>query len=71
MKLTRWFSAKKPPGQIGWYDVKCRHGLFGRPPGERLWFDGKDWIYDWDGEQGFISGFGHPCDSWRGLREKG
>lgn len=62
---TKWFNAKKkPPVHVGWYEVKCLHGIWGG--GHRLWWDGKKWIC---GEDRTPVSFGFYCDSWRGQTE--
>lgn len=67
-KLTPWFSAKTPPVRVGWYDAQYCFGS--TIPVERLWFDGKMWLFKKNGEQ---TDFGRHFlleDKWRGLAEK-
>ena len=67
---TRWFSAlNEPPVRPGWYEVKCRHRVFGS---ELLFWDGDHWSENklWGRNKGWIAPgatfFGLDCDYWRG-----
>ncbi len=64
---TPWFNAfYVKPARKGWYEVKCKHGVFGGSSpehnGERLRWNGLEWrLY------GQACSFGRHCDTWRGL----
>lgn len=68
MKRTQWFPASINPVRVGWYDVRCRHRMYGYPE-ERIWFNGSKWGYSPDTTA--PCSFGRSCDSWRGLAKKG
>jgi len=71
VKKTPWFNAKKyNPVRNGWYEVRCKFGVFGGyyEPEERLYWDKAGW-YFYKSDPGLrrVCSFGHKCNSWRGL----
>ena len=67
---TRWFSAQHNPSRVGWYEVRCKHGIFSNIGIEKLFFDAYGWHMS-DKEIVRCSfGAGGPCDSWRGLKKR-
>lgn len=64
-KKTRWFAGKEKPGRVGWYEVKCRHGRYGKH-GELLFWDAYVWRLS-DNTLDHETSFGQSCDKWRGL----
>lgn len=70
VKLTNWFDAfEQKPKRAGWYEVRCKNGMFGAPhsPGERLYFRRGGWFLDADSRPTETCSFGRPCCQWRGL----
>lgn len=63
--LTPWFPGWISPARVGWYEVKCQHGLFEK----RIFWDGYAWFLDDRDTRGTAScSFGRSCDQWRGLK---
>ena len=63
-KLTRWYPASTVrPVRPGWYEVKCRHRVFGS---ELLYWDGDRWYENIGWFAPGATFFGLDCDYWRG-----
>lgn len=71
-RLTPWIYGPVEPARAGWYEVKCRHRMFGNPPGERIYWSGRHWFLDdKDTRATAQCSFGRSCCEWRGLSTPG
>lgn len=64
---TPWFPGDVRPHRIGWYEVRCEHGVY--EPGDRRFWEGDSWRFSYGDYSEIRTGRLNACDMWRGLAE--
>lgn len=65
---TGWYDGSVKPARYGWYEVRCKYNFYDKE--QRLYWNGKKWLFNPGNPRATPASFGNFCDQWRGLTER-